>query len=303
MKRKVIKLGTATLVVSLPSKWTRKFNLKQGDEIDLEEENSNLLLQTKKGIAAKKEITIDLTDRDEKGMEIILTHVYRRGFEKIIVKNVNEDILKTIRKVVKNLLLGFEISKRTSDSCIIENLAEPTEQKGDVLLRRIFLMVKEMQNKILADFEKKDYNDSEIEEIRSQTDRFTIYYRRILSKESEKEATFRWELLTTLMRIDHSYHYMYKYANENNLKPDKDILSLLKDLQDYFQILYDSLFNKDINKIKQINKLRKEFQYGKCLRYLETKKGKNVVLHSFIRDIFRTIQLGQSSVISLILSY
>jgi aminoglycoside N3'-acetyltransferase len=58
-----------------------------------------------------------------------------------------------------------------------------------------------------------------------------------------------------------------------------------------------------LDKVKQLNQLRKEFQYGKCLKYLETKKGKNVVLHSFIRDIFRTIQLGQSSVISLILSY
>ena len=303
MKRKIIKLGTATLVVSLPSKWTKKFNLKQGDEIDVEEENSNLLLQTKKCIAAKKEITIDLTDQDEKGMEIILTHVYRRGFERIVVKNINENILKTIRKVVKNLLLGFEISKRTSDSCIIENLAEPTEQKGDVLLRRIFLMVKEMQNKILSDFEKKNYNDSDIEEIRNQTDRFTIYYRRILSKQAEKETTFRWELLTTLMRIDHSYHYMYKFASENKLKPDPDVISLLKELKNYFQILYDAYFNKDMNKIKQINKLRKEFQYGKCLKMLESKKGKNIVLHSFIREIFRTIQLGQSSVISLIISY
>lgn len=303
MKRKIIKLGTATLVVSLPSKWTKKFNLKQGDEIDVEEENSNLLLQTKKGIAAKKEITIDLADQDEKGMEIILTHIYRRGFEKIIVKNVNEDILKTIRKVVKNLLLGFEISKRAGDICIIENLAEPTEQKGDVLLRRIFLMVKEIQNKIQSDFEKKNYNDSEIEEIRTQTDKFTIYYRRILSKQSEKESTFRWELLTTLMRITHSYHYMYKYAAENSLKPEKDIILLLKDLQNYFQILYDACFNKDMDKIKQLNQLRKEFQYGRCIKFLESKKGKNVVLHSFIRDIFRTIQLGQSSVISLILSY
>jgi len=48
MKRKIIKLGTATLVVSLPSKWTKKFNLKSGNDLELEEANSNLIIEVLK---------------------------------------------------------------------------------------------------------------------------------------------------------------------------------------------------------------------------------------------------------------
>ena len=42
MKRKVIKLGRATLVASLPSRWVNANNIEPGDEIDLEERGKNL---------------------------------------------------------------------------------------------------------------------------------------------------------------------------------------------------------------------------------------------------------------------
>jgi len=37
MKRKVIKLGSSTLVTSLPSKWTNMLGVKAGDEIEVTE--------------------------------------------------------------------------------------------------------------------------------------------------------------------------------------------------------------------------------------------------------------------------
>ena len=40
MKRKLVQQGAATMMVSLPSKWIKKFGLKKGDEIDLEEKGS-----------------------------------------------------------------------------------------------------------------------------------------------------------------------------------------------------------------------------------------------------------------------
>ncbi len=63
MRRKVVKLGPATLVVSLPSKWTKKFSINAGDELEMEEHNKNLIISTEKGINIEKE-AIDISNWD-----------------------------------------------------------------------------------------------------------------------------------------------------------------------------------------------------------------------------------------------
>ncbi len=45
MKRKVSLHGPSTLTVSLPSKWVKKYCIKKGDELDIEEKNSTLIIQ------------------------------------------------------------------------------------------------------------------------------------------------------------------------------------------------------------------------------------------------------------------
>ena len=47
MKRKIIKQGHNTLTVTLPSEWVKKLNLNAGDEIDLVEDNSSLVINGK----------------------------------------------------------------------------------------------------------------------------------------------------------------------------------------------------------------------------------------------------------------
>ena len=37
MKRKIVKQGSATMTISLPATWIKKFNLKVGDELEIDE--------------------------------------------------------------------------------------------------------------------------------------------------------------------------------------------------------------------------------------------------------------------------
>ena len=48
MRRRIIKQGHNTLTVTLPSKWVQLFNLKQGDEIEINERENGLFLTTEK---------------------------------------------------------------------------------------------------------------------------------------------------------------------------------------------------------------------------------------------------------------
>ncbi|MBT5043325.1 AbrB/MazE/SpoVT family DNA-binding domain-containing protein, partial [Candidatus Woesearchaeota archaeon] len=60
VKRKVSLIGPSTLMVSLPSKWVKAFGIKKGDEIEITENGSNLLLESqrlKKGEALRINLT------------------------------------------------------------------------------------------------------------------------------------------------------------------------------------------------------------------------------------------------------
>jgi phosphate uptake regulator len=300
MKRKIIRLGTATNVISLPSKWIRRFSLAAGDELEITEDGNELQIATEKGLAQKKEIKVDFSGRTKWNTEMILTHIYRRGFDRIIAEGLDEEIYSSIRSTVKNLLLGFEITNRSKDSCIVENLAEPAEQKYDVLVRRIFLLISESFECTFQSIAERKYNFSEMEELRSQCDKFILFCRRTVIKESEPDTVLKWELLTHLMHIQHGLFYMYKYMNDNDVKPNGDVLIIFKDLQNYFSMYSESYLTMNSDLLHRIQTERAKYQYGKCLTLIESLKGKNSVLVALIREEFRTIQLSTSPVLAML---
>jgi len=296
MQRKLIKQGLGGYTVYLPKKWLDRKGLKQGDHVDIVETDSALIIGSP--VKGKKEISVQITDENKKDILNILTHLYRRGFDAIVLKGTDKQIANEAKTVTNELLLGFELTERKENECRIENVSEPAEQKYDVLLRRVFLLIKETQNAILNDFEENKFESSaEISEFRKQQDKYILFCRRALAKEKyQKEPELEWEVLTFLMHIEHAYFYLHKYASANKPEKDKNVIEMLKHLQDYFELFYNAYFSKDIKYIHKINNLKKEYQFGKCIDLIE--KGKNPVVFSYIREIFRLIQIGSSPILA-----
>jgi len=301
MKRKLVKQGAATLMVSLPSKWIKENNLGKGDEVEVEEAGRELILSTKELAKGRQEVTIKISEENKQNIKNILTHLYRRGFDRIVLENIDVILLKEIRAITNNLLLGFELTQREGKKCIIENISEPLEQKYEIMLKKVFSIIQETQSIVLNDFQQgKFQNIEEIEEIRNQQDKFILFCRRLLIREKNNNL-LEWELLTFLMHIEHSYYYMYSYALENKIKTDKEIIILLKELNNYFSLFYDAYYKKEIECVNKINKLKTKYQFGECFKALEKAKGKEIVIFSYIREIFRLIQIGTSPILAEIL--
>jgi len=184
----------------------------------------------------------------------------------------------------------------------LENLAEPTDQKYDVLLKRLFFTIKETQKIILEGFESSNFsNFKDVEQLKDQQDKFVLFCKRILVSKDDKNLVYQYELLTFLMHIQHTYYYMYKYAYENKIKPDQKAIELQKDLIGYFELFFNAYFNKDMSAVNKIQKQKDEFQFGKCFKYLESSKGKNSIIFSYERELFRLIQISTSPVIASII--
>ena len=61
MKRKIVQHGCSSLTITLPFPWVRKFNLKKGDELEVEEQGHTLLVSTQKDTSADKKV-VDTTE-------------------------------------------------------------------------------------------------------------------------------------------------------------------------------------------------------------------------------------------------
>src|SRR3989338_5912601 len=96
MKRKVVKQGAATLTISLPSKWGKKFDLKNGDELNLEEQGDALIV-TNKNIKSLKQRQIDISDLFPL-INIALVKAYQHGHEEIKLVYNNPELLEACQK-------------------------------------------------------------------------------------------------------------------------------------------------------------------------------------------------------------
>ena len=118
MKRRLVKQGTATLMISLPSKWIQANNLNKGDEIDIEElENSLFISQHSK--SKKQSTIINLTNLTESSIRTSIVNAYRSGFDIIEVKFSSEKHYSILSNTLQDYLLGFDITKRENNFCII----------------------------------------------------------------------------------------------------------------------------------------------------------------------------------------
>jgi bifunctional DNA-binding transcriptional regulator/antitoxin component of YhaV-PrlF toxin-antitoxin module len=75
MKRKVIQIAQSTQLISLPRKWAKKFGIKKGDELEVEEKGSSVTVSTSKDIEAEK-VTIKF-DETKKFLKRPLSTLYK----------------------------------------------------------------------------------------------------------------------------------------------------------------------------------------------------------------------------------
>ncbi|MDP3881327.1 MAG: hypothetical protein Q8Q31_00420 [Nanoarchaeota archaeon] len=300
MERTLIKQGGGGYTIYLPKSWVDKKGLKEGDKIRLQEKDTSLIIQS---AVLKKKMTLVVLDNEARSdVRALLTHLYRRGFDAITIENLDEKSFKEIKATLP-LLLGFELTDRTANKCTLENLSEPTDQKYDVLLRRLFIIIQETIEILNRDTEKGEFKHlQDITELRDQHDKFVLFCRRILTKEQEeRNPALAWELLTFLTHIGHAISYTYLHAASKKVKCGKETKNLVKELQNYFSLYYEAYLRKDENAIHKINSGKEKYHFGKCLEAIKSARGEEAVLLSYIREIYRLIQIGTSPLFSELL--
>jgi len=300
MKRKLIQ-QRESFTITLPKDWIEKFKLKAGDEINLDPANNQLVISAG-GLKEKKEISIKITKENEFFLYSNLALMYRMGYDRITIEVYAPKVIEKIEEIVEKYLLGFGIAEKTKTNCIIENVTEPSEEKFDVLMRRLFLIIKETSQVVLSDMQAGEYkNLKKISDYRNQHDRYVFFCRRIISKRllKEEHPGLNWELLVFLMHIEHGYHSLYRYLQKNKkFKVSRGTIKLFKEAEKYFDLFYHAHYKRDKEKLIEMKKTKDKLLYDESYGLMAKTTGPESVIVCHIREIIKFIVIGATPVFS-----
>ncbi|MFC1801630.1 hypothetical protein ACFLZB_04155 [Nanoarchaeota archaeon] len=304
MKRKLIRQRDS-LTVTLPKNWTDRFKLKGGEEIELDERDLNILVKAP-GVKEKKETTFEITKKTKQSMyKTLLNHIYRKGYDKITIKFFSPNILPKIEGFVEKFYLGFAVVEKGKDYCIIENIAEPSEEKFDILIRRCFLIIKEMAEMLYQGCEKGKFEQLErLTEYCNNLDKFLFFCRRVVSKGffSRGDSNLYWELLTNMMHVGRSYLSLGNYlSKQKKITLHQSVLGLFKRSMYFNSLIYDAYYQKDIGKIGEMVDLKDKLLYGPVFQIIEKTTGLEAVVVYHIRQTSRLIYNTASPVLAMLL--
>ena len=159
MKRKLVKQGISTLMISLPIKWIKQNGLDKGSEVDLEEKGKEIIISLSPTSLSEKKISLDVGGFDLL-INRILISLYVKGYEEVELIFKDREETKKLKKHVVEELLGFEIIKQTQNKIIIRDLTGFEKQNIDDITKRIFFIIDGMlEDLINSNGKKQDLND------------------------------------------------------------------------------------------------------------------------------------------------
>jgi len=296
MKRRLVKHGEATMMISLPAKWLKKFNLNKGDELEVEEDESSLNIKLS-GKEIKKEIALNLSTLEESSIRTLISNSYRLGYDKILISFENEDMFKIIKEVVENSLIGFEIIKKDKKSCQIESITEPSQDQFDNILSKIFMNIEELFN-IIEDPKKMEEED--FKEIDKKIQQYSNFCRRVIIKRASKTSIIEFSFHSNIIHATREMNHLIRYLEKNKIRLDKSELDFAKDAHNFYKSLQKSYQSKDIKLLEQLHKSEKELIYTKGYKYLE--KSKNQVVIYSLMTIIKHFYLSTSPLMGFLIS-
>jgi len=246
MKRKVIRQGNDVLTVTLPKAWTRRFNLKAGNEIDVEERGNSL------SISATPMTEVEVVDVNLKGVEEIadyfLGSLLKRGVDELHYSFDNPIAFDKIMKHLSEEVVGFELISRKKDSCIIKEVSHAKEIDFEIILRRIFLMMHEMAKDIASSISSDSLEQlPSIALVEMTNNRFTNILRRHLVKfgySDYNKTIFYYHIVDMLEKACDTLKFVCQYfSGKDKLELSKEYKNIFGSIASFFATYEGIFFN------------------------------------------------------------
>ncbi|RLE47436.1 hypothetical protein DRJ25_02435 [Candidatus Woesearchaeota archaeon] len=256
--RNVIKHGPSTLIVSLPSKWVKAHDVKNGDSLEVKEDGNNIIFSLKQDKSVKKIVEVDFSGLDRSSVMFYLRSLYRQGYD--IVKIRFKDALipyfrigraVNIVNVIKqevNRLPGFEIIEQRQDYCLIHVITEMNGAEFENVFKKIFFMVDDAFEGISESLrEKNSLYSRSFDEKHNSITKFISYCCRLLMTEKIQGYQNNLQLYNILTDFDVVADTLKNFCRElyklKRTRFHKDFIRLFDVLKGMQKLFYRLFFN------------------------------------------------------------
>lgn len=145
--RKLQKLGTTTIVVSLPRRWVKEKGLKQGDVVYIEEGIDSITLHTANKAQQIFKVTINAeVEPTPESLARLVTASYLQGYDEVRVISQSGLLQEQIDEIQAALerLPGFEVLEQTPNRLTIQSIVDPARFTVDSIIKRMQVMISSM---------------------------------------------------------------------------------------------------------------------------------------------------------------
>lgn len=263
MKRKIVAQGNQSLTLTLPIKWVREQQLKPGEEIEVSQQGSELILSKegrKKGGTVR--ISVTAATNNSKLLRSLILGAYRSGADEIEVRFetlelIDRDLgrVKTIKYVqdMVNTLIGVSIVEQTKNFCRIKDITGSSEEEFDNIFRRTFLLILSIAEQSIKAFTEKDKEALEdVPLIYDSIRKFIEYSMRLLGKYEYKEhesASHFYSIVTCFEDISDAYRHLTKHFATAKLSPQ--VIRAYEDVNAFMRKTYDWFYSPTDQKLAQ----------------------------------------------------
>jgi len=293
MKRKVVKHGPSTHIISLPSHWVKQNKIKKGDELELTEEDTQLNISVERRPGQKK-IEIDVSDLDRSSLMYVIRCLYKLGYAEIrlrfdeqAVKHFRLDKHRTIVSVVHeelNRLTGIEIVEQKTNSCVLKTLSDMKFEEFNSILRRVFLLLIDMYRDFMKGYEtKNELLLRTLEEKHNGITKFISFCMRLLTTTGYPERRknlIAYSILALSDKIVDSMKLSGRFVLEKKPGISKNTKQQLERILHSLELFYDFYYKYDNIKLQKQSLMRDKITKEMKRNYNAYQKDELMVLCS-----------------------
>jgi AbrB family looped-hinge helix DNA binding protein len=277
MKRRIIKQGHNTLTITLPTDWAKKFNIKPGDEVDINEQGRNIII-TPNVKAETTSTTIDITGLSVPLIWRFVSSAYRDGHNTIKIMFENKPFcdmytaftydtfqlkqdknelssIEAIQSLV-NRFVGVEIIEQRTNYCIVQELGETSIKEFENALRRIFLLLQSLSQGTIEAINGKKDTLKAAHIMDTNIDRFEDFCLRVLNKNGYsdfKKTQTMYAIVFLLELLGDEYKRLAIHLIDAK-KITPEIAKYLRHVDTVFNEYYDLYYSFSKEKVEKVYK-------------------------------------------------
>src|SRR3989344_5829581 len=272
-KRKLIKFGKNSYVISLPRDWIDENNLLRENTVFLQRNGPELLVTSESNLSEKKfDYLIDCKDKDILSIKRQIYAAYINNCSILTIKDLSDEKIVVIKKILENLF-AFQIIKQSNDKIVLKDYLNIHDIKIVDVIRRIDNLIRNMFTESIEaikirkviEISSIDKDVNKLAYLALKVIKMCIndsYASKILNL-SKSESLLLWEMIARLENIADSIKRISRLDMQIDDKSLNDICIHYEYLKYIFIEVMKGYYSKDVSILN--NMVKDEDNYRRKL--------------------------------------